>query len=185
VSLYPETCILRSAESFYRRGRMTLLVAKFIPGINTMAPPLAGSMKMPVRQFLRFDAGGVCLYVLAWGAAGFFGSDFLGLLMRGAHTVGRVMEILITLAVLVYIVYRLVLYWKHRTYRVVPRIQVAELARRLAENPDCIVIADVRSHGYYDAGATRIKGSIRLEPNLLPGNVGDLSREGEIYLYCT
>jgi len=46
VSVNPETCILRSAESFYKRGKTTLLVAKFIPGINTMAPPLAGSMKM-------------------------------------------------------------------------------------------------------------------------------------------
>src|SRR5690242_3354372 len=38
LSLNPETCILRSAESFYRRGRVTLLIAKFIPGVNTMAP---------------------------------------------------------------------------------------------------------------------------------------------------
>ena len=46
VSLNPETCILRAAESFYKRGRTALLFAKFIPGINTMAPPLAGSMNM-------------------------------------------------------------------------------------------------------------------------------------------
>ena len=52
VSATPETCILRSAESFYKRGRATLLIAKFIPGVNTMAPPLAGSMKMPFVQFL-------------------------------------------------------------------------------------------------------------------------------------
>src|SRR3954468_10039651 len=55
VALNPETCILRSAESFYKRGRMTLLFAKFVPGINTMAPPLAGSMRMSFSQFLRFD----------------------------------------------------------------------------------------------------------------------------------
>ena len=47
VSVNPETCILRSAESFYKRGKATLLFAKFVPGINTMAPPLAGSMRMP------------------------------------------------------------------------------------------------------------------------------------------
>ena len=45
VSANPETCILRSAEYFYRRGKLTLLFAKFIPGINTMSPPLAGSMR--------------------------------------------------------------------------------------------------------------------------------------------
>src|ERR1022692_929083 len=50
LSMNPETCILRSAESFYKRGKVTLVIAKFIPGINTMAAPLAGSMKMRFAQ---------------------------------------------------------------------------------------------------------------------------------------
>src|SRR5271154_6023268 len=71
VSVDPETCILRSAESFYKRGRTTLLIAKFIPGINSMAPPLAGSMKMPVAQFLGLDLAGAAFYALAYGSVGF------------------------------------------------------------------------------------------------------------------
>src|SRR5262249_8845655 len=67
VSANPETCILRSAESFYKRGKVTLLLAKFIPGVNTMAPPLAGSMKMRPEQFLRFDLAGAALYALVYG----------------------------------------------------------------------------------------------------------------------
>src|SRR4029078_13509546 len=58
LSVNPETCILRSAESFYKRGKATLLFAKFIPGINTMAPPLAGSMKMPLDTFLTRGLAG-------------------------------------------------------------------------------------------------------------------------------
>ena len=46
VSLNPEACILRSADSFYRRGRTLLVIAKFIPGINTMAPPRTASCKL-------------------------------------------------------------------------------------------------------------------------------------------
>src|ERR1700747_1033708 len=42
LSMNPETCMLRSAESFYKRGKVTLIVAKFIPGVNTMAAPLSG-----------------------------------------------------------------------------------------------------------------------------------------------
>src|SRR5277367_5213712 len=45
ISVDPETCVLLAAESFYKRGRTTLLAAKFIPGVSTMAAPLAGSMK--------------------------------------------------------------------------------------------------------------------------------------------
>src|SRR5579864_7626088 len=62
VSMNPESCILRSAESFYRRGRSTLVFAKFIPGVNTMAPPLAGSMKMRTTEFLWLDLCGALLY---------------------------------------------------------------------------------------------------------------------------
>src|SRR5260370_22500132 len=63
LSANPETCILRSAEYFYRRGKQTLLFAKFIPGINTMSPPLAGIMKMRLGDFLQFDSLGAVLYV--------------------------------------------------------------------------------------------------------------------------
>jgi membrane protein DedA with SNARE-associated domain len=70
IAVDPETCVLRSAESFYKRGRATLMVAKFIPGINSMAPPLAGSMKMPFAQFLALDFVGANAYAFAYGTAG-------------------------------------------------------------------------------------------------------------------
>src|SRR6202043_1774262 len=77
ISLNPESCILRSADSFYRRGRTLLVVAKFIPGINTMAPPLAGCMNMSLTQFLGLDLAGAALYVGVYFAAGFIFSGAL------------------------------------------------------------------------------------------------------------
>ena len=51
-----------------------------------------------------------------------------------------------------------------------PRVQVQELAQKLdSDEKDKMFLVDVRSHGYYDAEATRIKGSIRIEPNLVRG----------------
>jgi membrane protein DedA with SNARE-associated domain len=92
VSANPETCILRSAESFYKRGKTTLVIAKFIPGVNTMGPPLAGSMKMPFAQFLRFDLMGAALYVLAYFTLGFLGRDFLKSISSGFRTAGHAIE---------------------------------------------------------------------------------------------
>src|SRR6202162_3191118 len=83
LSVNPESCILRSAESFYKRGKITLVIAKFIPGINTMAPPLAGSMKMAPLLFLRLDVMGALLYALAYISLGFLFRDFLASMMRG------------------------------------------------------------------------------------------------------
>jgi membrane protein DedA with SNARE-associated domain len=89
ISANPESCILRSAESFYRRGRITLVIAKFLPGISTMAAPLAGSMKMRTGQFLRLDLAGVSLYVLAYGGLGYVFSGFAEAVARQFHQVGR------------------------------------------------------------------------------------------------
>jgi membrane protein DedA with SNARE-associated domain len=186
VSVNPETCILRSAESFYKRGKVTLILAKFIPGINTMAPPLAGTMKMRPLQFLRFDFLGVLLYVGGYGALGFLFHDFLAAILRGFQTASRAVEAVFVFAFLGYIVYRIWLYRKYAMYRVVPRVQVQELARKLeSEEAGNIVLVDVRSHGYYDSGASRIKGSIRLEPNNIAEEIKALSHNKDIYLYCT
>jgi len=63
---------------------------------------------------------------------------------------------------------------------------VEELARKLdSEDRDNIVLADVRSHGYYDADAARIKGSIRIEPNDLKRELENLPKDKDIYVYCT
>jgi membrane protein DedA with SNARE-associated domain len=186
VSANPETCILHSAESFYKRGRTTLLLAKFIPGVNTMAPPLAGSMRMPLAQFLALDLVGANFYALAYGVIGFLFHDFLAAIARGFQQAGRAMEIVLIAATIVFLANRLWRYWKYRVYRIVPRVQVLELAKKLqSEGSERILLVDVRSHGYYDSGAARIRGSIRLEPNNLSEEVTKLPKNEDIYLYCT
>ena len=185
LSANPESCILRSADSFYKRGKTTLLVAKFIPGINTMAPPLAGSMNMGYFQFMRFDLAGATLYTLAYGTVGYAFSNFLGVITKGFMTVGHGVEWIVIAAIVVYIGYRVWLFWKHRVYRVVPRVQAEELAKKLESSAQNILIVDVRSHGYYDADTFRIKGSVRLEPNRLSASFDDLPKDKQIFLYCT
>ena len=186
LSANPESCILRSAEYFYRRGKQTLLFAKFIPGINTMSPPLAGSMKMRIEDFLQYDAVGAAFYVAVYSSAGYFFSDALRALTRGLRSAGFAAEVVFGIGLGVYVVYRIWVYRRYRLLDVVPRVPVQELARRLApDEKHSILIADVRSHGYYDADSERIAGSIRIEPNHLEEEIKNLPKDREIYLYCT
>ena len=186
LSMNPETCMLRSAESFYKRGKTTLLFAKFIPGVNTMAAPLAGSMKMPFGQFLRLDLAGAVVYILTYLLVGYLSRDFLAATLKSIYAASRVMEAAIIVAAVVYIVYRIVQYQRYREYDFVPRIQAQELAERIAAGEgDRLLIVDVRSHGYYDVGAERIFGSIRIEPNNLEEEIKNLPKDKDIYLYCT
>jgi membrane protein DedA with SNARE-associated domain len=186
LSANPETCILRSAEYFYRRGKQTLLFAKFIPGINTMSPPLAGSMKMRPGDFLQFDTIGAALYVGAYSLAGYLFSDALRAITRGLRSAGFAAEVVFAIGLSGYVIYRIWLYRKYRLLDVIPRVQANELAKRLASDAaHNMLIADVRSHGYYDADSERIAGSIRIEPNNLVEEVKNLPKDREIYLYCT
>jgi membrane protein DedA with SNARE-associated domain len=186
LSMNPETCMLRSAESFYKRGKATLIIAKFIPGVNTMAAPLAGSMKMRFGQFLRLDFAGALLYSVTYLLIGFLSRDFLAATLKSFYAAGRVMEIILTAVLLVYVLYRVAQLLKYREYNVVPRVQAQELAARLANGEkDQLQIVDVRSHGYYDIGAERILGSIRIEPNNLDEELKSLPKDKDIYLYCT
>lgn len=186
VSINPETCILRSAESFYKRGKITLVVAKFIPGVNTMAAPLAGSMKMRFWQFLRLDFAGASVYALTYLLIGYLSRDFLAAVLRGFHAAGQAMEAVVVVTLAVYGIYRIVQFRKNKMYRIVPRVQVQELASRLAsQDAGRVLIVDVRSHGYYDSGGARIKNSIRIEPNNLEDEIKNLPKDKDIYLYCT
>ena len=186
VSVDPETCILRAAESFFKRGRATLVLAKFVPGVNSMAPALAGSMKMPFVQFLGLDLIGAASYALVYGAVGFIFRDFVATIAQGFQAAARAVEIAVIVTAIVFTAYRFSLYWRHRVYRIVPRVHVTELAAKLkTQYSEKILLADVRSHGYYDAGARRIRGSIRLEPNNLSEEMKTLPRDRDIYLYCT
>jgi membrane protein DedA with SNARE-associated domain len=181
----PEACILRSAESFYKRGKVTLLIAKFVPGINSMAAPLAGSMKMRYWQFLRYDLAGATLYVLSYGLLGFLFRDFLTAIRHGYDELSHVFSSLALAGFAAYFLYRIWLYKKNSVFRVVPRVPVQQLAELQAQ-PGCeAMIVDVRSHGYYDSNAQRIKGSIRIEPNNLDEEIKRLPKDKDIYLYCT
>ena len=158
------------------------MIAKFVPGVNTMAAPLAGSMKMRFSQFLQLDLAGSLLYAVTYLLIGYVSRDFLAATLKSFHAAGRVMEGAVIVALVAYAVYRVVQFRKYRKYDVVPRVQVQELASRLkAEGPDRVQIVDVRSHGYYDRGAERIFGSIRIEPNNLEAETQE-SLQGQGHL---
>lgn len=186
ISLNPESCILRSAESFYRKGRIMLVVGKFVPGINTLAPPLAGSMNMHVLQFLVLDLAGVSLYSLTFCGAGFLFSDFLAILTNGYETAGRIFGWIAGFAIVIYFGYHVWLLVKANALSYVPRVSAPEIARRLySDLHGDMAVYDVRSHGYYSSRASRIKGSLRLEPNTLTRQIETLPKDKEIILYCT
>jgi membrane protein DedA with SNARE-associated domain/rhodanese-related sulfurtransferase len=182
LSLNPEACMLRSADSFYRRGSKLLVVAKFIPGINTMAPPLAGSMQMRFLSFLRLDLAGAALYIGLYFGFGFFFSGALHAVTQGYRAFGRLMGGVGIALVVIYLGIQLWLWIRESALRPVDYAIPVEAANSSLAGAQ---IYDVRSHGYFDANAVRIKGSRRLDPHALNQSTPDFATQQQLYLYCT
>jgi membrane protein DedA with SNARE-associated domain/rhodanese-related sulfurtransferase len=62
MSWKPDACVTKTKIVFSRNGPRTLLVAKFIPGLSVIAPPLAGMARLAFPRFALYDLLGS----LAW-----------------------------------------------------------------------------------------------------------------------
>ncbi len=177
----PEACILTSADRFYKRGRVVLLFAKFIPGINALAAPMAGSMRMPLSNFAVFDIGGALLYIMTYWGIGYVFSDFLGVITRGYTQFGTYVTWTVAVLVALYVLYRAAIALRDRNKVPVDTVTASDVGHMRDA-----AVYDVRSHGYYEKNARRIQGSERLEPNALnQPTAPDVPKDRPIVLYCT
>jgi membrane protein DedA with SNARE-associated domain/rhodanese-related sulfurtransferase len=191
MSMNPENCIFGSANSFYRRGPKTLMFAKFVPGLATVAAPLAGSLNMRLTRFLKLDAVGVFGYVTAWSVTGYLFSPFIRDMLAWVQQVGHLTAATLLGVLVLYGSWLLLNSLRDSRSDTIERVEAKDLWERMkaATHEKLVVIADVRSHGYYDPGMQRIKNSIRVEPSRLKEELVALREfmapECEIYLYCS
>ena len=52
LSINPASCVTQTEARFVRWGLPSLVIAKFIPGFSTVAPPIAGALRLPLPGFL-------------------------------------------------------------------------------------------------------------------------------------
>jgi membrane protein DedA with SNARE-associated domain/rhodanese-related sulfurtransferase len=190
-SMNPETCVFASARQFYKRGPRALMIAKFVPGLATVAAILAGSLNMRMRRFVITDGFGVLLYVSTWSLAGYVFAPFLRVVIAGVERLAHFTAATLTAIILLYGVWLLLNALRESRLSVVEKVAAQDLFElmRTATHDRLLIIADVRSHGYYDPGMQRIKNSIRVEPSRLKEELDALREfmqpECEIYLYCS
>ena len=71
ISLEPDSCVRRTQDTFVRYGLRSLLVSKFVPGLNAVAAPLAGSSGFTFWRFLVFDVAGSVIWTAAYLGLGY------------------------------------------------------------------------------------------------------------------
>jgi membrane protein DedA with SNARE-associated domain len=106
MSLRPESYVGRTERVFARYGAQFLLVAKFVPGLTTLVPPLAGIAGIGRVRFAIFEIGGVLLWAGTWVGLGYFFSDAVASIALAASRLGRMLGVVLVAAAVAYVLVR-------------------------------------------------------------------------------
>ena len=98
----------KAKRIFARYGLSLLLVAKFVPGLDAVAPPLAGASRISPARFLAFDALGAGFYACAYSGLGYVFSHDLERAAAFASRAGTVFAGFALIGSCIYIAFKLV-----------------------------------------------------------------------------
>ena len=183
VSLSPDSCVRQTETAFERRGAAMLLVARFLPGIETVAPPLAGALSLPAGRFLVYDAAGSALRAGAGLALGLAFHGQVDWLMQRLATLGTNAAILLGALLGAYVGYRFAQRWRFLRSLKTARISVRELNDMMSRGEEPVVL-DVRSAAHRRLDARRIPGARAVDLDALERTLAEVSRERDVVLYC-
>jgi membrane protein DedA with SNARE-associated domain len=184
VSLEPDSCVRRTEEVFGRHGARALLIAKFVPGLSTAAPPLAGIIGMPVGRFLVFSAAGGLLWAGLFVGLGYAFSDQLERVAAAAGRLGAGLVVGLAVALGAYVTWKFIARRRFLRRLRIARIEPAELKTRL-DDGEAVVIVDLRHPLDFETEPSIIPGALHLTTDELEARHGEIPRDREIVLYCT
>ncbi|MGA2807511.1 MAG: VTT domain-containing protein [Terracidiphilus sp.] len=184
LSLEPTICVRRTQDSFGRRREITLLIAKFVPGLAMLAPPVAGENGMPYGRFLFFDGLGALAWLSALLAAGRFFGDLLKRDTSVLDWAGRFSGALLVLGIAGFLLGRVVRRRMVIKNLVAARLEPVELKRRL-DAGESIYIVDLRHPLELLPDPFTLPGALHVSPEALAARHSEIPRDRDIVLYCT
>jgi len=184
MSLEPDSCVRKTEEAFVRNGARSLLLAKFVPGLNTMAPPLAGIIGMRLGRFLLFDTLGALLYLGSFILLGFIFSDQIEQVAVRIANLGFWALLIVVGALAAYIVWKYIQRRRFIHSLRIARISPEELKRKIDSGEE-VVVVDLRGSLDFEADSRTIPSAIRLAPDRIEEEHGQIPRDREIVLFCT
>lgn len=185
ISLEPDSCVRRTENLFMRRGRTALVIAKFVPGLSTVAPPLAGMVGIARWQFILLDVVGALVWAGAWIALGYLFTDTLELVAARADRLGSWIGVVVGGALAGYVLVKFVNRQRFLRSLRIARITPEELKRRLDEGDGQLTIVDTRSPLDVTAAPYAIPGALWISAEEIDQRHLEVPRDREIVLYCT
>jgi|SoiMethySBSTD1v2_1073268.scaffolds.fasta_scaffold32746_4 membrane protein DedA with SNARE-associated domain len=184
ISVEPDTCVKQTENIFSRWGPISLVFAKYIPGFSTVAPPLAGTMRLRVSTFVLYSAAAAMLWALLPVLLGFFFYRQVDRVLAGLETMGRGALVVVGAIVVIYIAAKVIQrYLLIRFLRMV-RITVSDL-RHMLDSGQLPVILDVRSPLGREAEPRRIPGAVIVELDGVDAIARGFPPDRDIVVYCS
>lgn len=184
ITLSPDACVRRTEKTFLRWGVASLLVARFIPGLSSVASPLAGAMGFPAGRFILFDTLGTSLWAGAAIAAGVLFHRQVDAVILALGDIGAfALPAVLTLFGL-YIAFRWLERQRLLRFVRIHRIDVIELADRIAAGTAPVII-DVRATTSMTADPRTLPGARAIELDELPHALADIPADQEVVFYCS
>ena len=184
ISLEPDSCVRRTENLFVRHGAHSLLVAKFVPGLNTAAPSLAGIFRMPVRRFMLFDSLGGLFWVATFTGLGFIFSDQLEQIAARSLRWGGWLVVVLAGSLAAYISWKYIQRRRFLRRLRIARISPKELMDKMSAG-DAISIVDLRQPIDVEAFPQMIPGALRIAMEEIEDRHGEIPRDRDVVLYCS
>jgi membrane protein DedA with SNARE-associated domain len=184
ISLEPDSCVRRSQDIFARYGGGALLVAKFVPGLNTVAQPLAGILGMRRSRFLLYDAVGALLWIGTYTGLGYVFSEQIGRVVAHARSLGSWLIGLAFAGLVFYIAGKYIRRQRFIRHLRIARITAAELKEKL-DAGETLTIVDLRHQLDFGADPMMIPGAVHLSPEELERRSEEIPHDRDVVLYCT
>jgi membrane protein DedA with SNARE-associated domain len=183
ISLSPDSCVRQSELRFARWRGQILLIAKFVPGLSTVAPPLVGAMGLRLSAFLLFDGLGSLLWVGVAAGLGYLFSAQIDAVLATLASAGTMALELLACLLALYIFGK---WWqRRRLLRALrmARITVDELHGAMGSKPGLVVV-DVRSESSRLLDTRAIPGALLVGASGIDRVVHDVPLDHELVLYC-
>jgi membrane protein DedA with SNARE-associated domain/rhodanese-related sulfurtransferase len=184
LSMEPTICVRRTQDSFGRRRGVTLMIAKFVPGLATLAPPVAGENGMSLGAFLFFDAIGASLWLTTLLALGRLFGDALKRDPSLLNWAGRFSGALLILGILAFFIARLIRRRMVLKQLVAARLEPQELKKQL-DAGEKVYIVDLRHPLELLPDPFTLPGALHFSPDALAERHLEIPRDRDIVLFCT
>jgi membrane protein DedA with SNARE-associated domain/rhodanese-related sulfurtransferase len=184
ISLTPDACVNQSQTFFDRWGMNALIIGKFVPGLATVLPALAGATRIGLPRFLLFSTASASLWV---GTGLVIGMALKGQVEPVLAQMENMGSIAITVVGTLFAAYIVWKWWER--YRFLKRLRMARVSvdelYRLMDSGAEPLIVDVRTQSARMLEPRRIRGALHVPLHAVEQHVKELPRDRDIILYCT